>query len=392
MGAAAESSKGKRKGKGRGSAKVGAHGGYKLEVVITTPETCLAADVANASAAASSEKSGAGAGRVASLGELSRVRWDVVIVDEAHRLKNAASRTACVLRDDFSYLNCVLLTGTPLQNNTTELHTLLNFVDREVFEDSAEFQSEFGDLKSASQLEALHKKIKPYLLRREKDLVEKTVPPKEEVIVQVKLTIPQKMYYRAIYEQKTGFLYRGEKGAKDGPSLSNLAMELRKCCNHPFLVKGAEVEIAKHFAKEGLSNSPLDVMVQSSGKMALLDKLLPKLKADGHRVLIFSQFRIMLNIIEDYLDCKGYSYERVDGSITGRKRQAAIDRYTKSSSASSSSSATPALVTEPPFIMLLSTRAGGVGINLMAADTVIIYDSDWNPQNDVQAQVWNIVY
>ena len=133
-------------------------------------------------------------------------------------------------------------------------------------------------------------------------------------------------------------------------------MELRKCCNHPYLVKGAEAEIGKHFIGE----SQLEIMVKSSGKLMLLDKLLPKLKADGHRVLIFSQFRIMLNIIEDYINLRAYSYERVDGAVTGKNRQSAIDRYQHPVNGS--------------FVMLLSTRAGGVGINLTAADTVIIFD------------------
>ena len=122
----------------------------------------------------------------------------------------------------------------------------------------------------------------------------------------------------------------------------------------------------KHFTNE----TAMEILIKSSGKMTLLDKLLPKLYADGHRVLIFSQFRMVLDIIEDYMTVKGIGYERVDGTITGKKRQAAIDRYSE----------------KGIFAMLLSTRAGGVGINLTAADTVIIYDSDWNPQNDIQAQ------
>jgi len=330
--------------------------GTKLQVVITTPETCMSADSKTPTA------------RVRR--ELCKIKWDCVVVDEAHKLKNYDSKVGSVLRDDFDYLNCVLLTGTPLQNNTDELWTLLNFVNREEFADREQFCDEFGNLREAEQLQRLHVKLKPYLLRREKEHVEKKVPPKEEIIVEVELTAPQKQYYRAIYEQKTGFLYKG--GAKDGPSLSNLAMELRKCCNHPFLIKGAETELGKHF--EG--KTPLEQLVQSSGKMMLLDKLLPKLQKDGHRVLIFSQFRIMLNLIEDYMLLMGYTFERVDGAITGRKRQNAIDRYTQGGEDDK-----PEI-----FAMLLSTRAGGVGINLTAADTVIIFDSDWNPQNDIQAQ------
>lgn len=330
--------------------------GYKLEVVITTPETCMAADNAGNKNAPNA--------RIKR--ELSKIQWDCIIIDEAHKLKNYDSKMSAVLRDEYSYLNCLLLTGTPLQNNTDELWTLLNFVAREEFSNRGAFKKDFGDLKTSAQLDKLHTRLKPYLLRREKELVEKAMPPKEEVVIEVELTVPQKQYYRAIYEQKTGFLYKG--GAKDGPSLSNLAMELRKCCNHPFLVKGAEIEIGKHF----VGDSPNEILIKSSGKMTLLDKLLPKLQADGHRVLIFSQFRIMLNIIEDYLIYKGFSFDRVDGTITGRKRQAAVDRYSAPDS--------------KIFAMLLSTRAGGVGINLTSADTVIIFDSDWNPQNDIQAQ------
>ena len=293
--------------------------------------------------------------------ELARVQWDVIIVDEAHKLKNYDSKVNQCLREEFFALNHLLLTGTPLQNNTDELWTLLNFVDGAEFGDREAFKRDFGDLaKTPGQLDKLHERLKPYLLRREKEHVEKSMPSKEEVIIEVELTVAQKQYYRAIYEQKTGFLYKG--GAKDGPSLSNLAMELRKCCNHPFLIKGAETELAKHF----VDVSPEEILVKSSGKMTLLDKLLPKLQADGHRVLIFSQFRIMLNLIEDYMIQKGFLFDRVDGTITGRKRQAAIDRYSDPNS--------------KIFAMLLSTRAGGVGINLTSADTVIIFDSDWNPQ------------
>lgn len=325
--------------------------GYKVEVVITTPETCVAFD----------DKAGNGKFKR----ELSRIPWDLIIIDEAHKLKNYDSKLSSTLRDEYTFKNCVLLTGTPLQNNTDELWSLLNFVAEEDFADREAFIEQFGELKSSEQLEALHKRIKPYLLRREKEHVEKTVPPKEEIVIEVELTAPQKQYYRAIYEQKTGFLYKS--GTKDGPSLSNLAMELRKCCNHPFLIKGAQNELSKHFS----NSSEHEILTQSSGKMTLLDKLLPKLHKDGHRVLIFSQFRMMLDLIEDYLHTAGYFYERVDGSIVGKQRQAAIDRY---------------MANENIFVMLLSTKAGGVGINLTAADTVLIFDSDWNPQNDIQAQ------
>ena len=244
--------------------------------------------------------------------------------------------------------------------------TLLNFVDKNAFFSLPAFLEKFGNLKDAAQLEALQAKLKPYLLRRVKEHVERSVPPKEELIIEVELTVAQKQYYRAIYENNKTFLFRS--GSQDGPTLTNLAMELRKCCNHPFLVRGAEKALLEHFHKD----NPIDVMVDSSGKLVLLDKLLPKLLAGHHKVLLFSQFRIMLDILEDYMALRGYLYERIDGAITGAKRQSAIDRFSAPNSKS--------------FVMLLSTKAGGVGINLTSADTVIIFDSDWNPQNDIQAQ------
>lgn len=164
--------------------------------------------------------------------------------------------------------------------------------------------------------------------------------------------------------------------SKNLPSLMNIMMELRKCCNHPFLIRGAEQSIVAETRekKPELKNDDLVLqsMLDSSGKMVLLDKLLPKLRSQGHKVLVFSQMVRMLDIIQDYLILKGYSFERIDGGVKINERQAAIDRFSAPGS--------------DRFIFLICTRAGGFGINLTAADTVIIYDSDWNPQNDIQAQ------
>jgi hypothetical protein len=124
----------------------------------------------------------------------------------------------------------------------------------------------------------------------------------------------------------------------------------------------------------GLSDpeSIYQMLIKSSGKLVLIDKLLPKLISGGHKVLIFSQMVRVLDILEDYLNFRKYTYERIDGGVRGNDRQAAIDRFCKKGSDRN--------------VFLLCTRAGGVGINLTAADTVIIFDSDWNPQNDIQAQ------
>ena len=217
-------------------------------------------------------------------------------------------------------------------------------------------------------MDKLHALLKPLLLRRMKDDVEKSLIPKEETIVNVELTALQKKYYKAIYERNFSVLTKGTKGSNI-PNLINMVMELRKCCNHPYLVKGVEdtcsVGVTSH--QEALQN-----MINHSGKLVLIDKLLPKLRAGGHKVLIFSQMIRVLDILEDYLNFRSYMYERIDGRVRGSDRQAAIDRYSKPDS--------------DRFVFLLCTRAGGVGINLTAADTVIIFDSDWNPQNDIQAQ------
>ena len=209
------------------------------------------------------------------------------------------------------------------------------------------------------------------MLRRLKRDVEKSLKPKEETIIEVELTNIQKKYYRAIIERNFDFL---SKGASSGnvPSLMNTMMELRKCCNHPFLIKGAEDKIMNDYKVKGEDVTSLHAMVQASGKMVLIHKLLPKLQAGGHKILIFSQMIRVLDILEDYLYQMNMLFERLDGRIRGNDRQAAIDRFSKKDS--------------DRFVFLLCTRAGGLGINLTAADTVIIFDSDWNPQNDLQAQ------
>eukprot|EP00903_Cladosiphon_okamuranus_P007802 g7551.t1 len=309
--------------------------------------------------------------------ELSRIHWKVLVVDEAHRLKNCGSKLFQELgslpRD-----HSLLLTGTPLQNRTEELWALLNFADGRQFFDQKGFKEQFGDLKGSSQVAKLHEMLRPYLLRRVKEDVEKSLPPKEETIVEVSLTPVQRQFYRAIYEKNTQFLFKGARPVH-APSLMNIMMELRKCCNHPFLNRGVEERILSEIPDELQTKANVHKqLVDASGKMVLLAKLLPRLQAEGHKVLIFSQMVRCLDLIEDFLkggidgEGAGYKYERLDGNTRANMRTAAVERFNR-----------PQF---KRFVMLLSTRAGGLGLNLTSADTVIIYDSDWNPHNDLQAQ------
>ena len=304
----------------------------------------------------------------ANLDVLKPVRWEYMIVDEAHRLKNRDAKALLALRE----LDCpvkLALTGTPLQNHVAELWSMLNFLEPDTFEELDDFLEQYGDMQSAAQVQGLTEVLRPYLLRRTKADVDLGLTPMEETLIRVEITNFQKRCYRAILERNRSVLLRGSEASGAGPSFNNVSMQLRHCCNHPFLIKG----VVEAEGLEGADNATwLDNLIAASGKMLLLDKLLPHLREQGHRVLLFSQFTMLLDLIEEYVELRGFSYERLDGSVTGDKRQAAIDRYCAPDS--------------DTFLFLLGTRAGGVGINLTAADTVIIYDPDWNPQNDLQAQ------
>ncbi|XP_075968773.1 chromodomain-helicase-DNA-binding protein 4-like isoform X4 [Anarhichas minor] len=295
---------------------------------------------------------------------LGSIDWACLVVDEAHRLKNNQSKFFRVL-NNYPLQHKLLLTGTPLQNNLEELFHLLNFLTPERFSKLEIFLEEFADIAKEDQIKKLHDMLGPHMLRRLKADVFKDMPSKTELIVRVELSPLQKKYYKFILTKN--FEALNTKGGGNQVSLLNVVMDLKKCCNHPYLFPTAAIEAPK------MPNGMYDgnSLTKAAGKLTLLQTMMRKLKNGGHRVLIFSQMTKMLDLLEDFLENEGYKYERIDGGITGGMRQEAIDRFNAPGA--------------PQFAFLLSTRAGGLGINLATADTVIIYDSDWNPHNDIQA-------
>ncbi|XP_035537770.1 chromodomain-helicase-DNA-binding protein 4-like [Morone saxatilis] len=295
---------------------------------------------------------------------LGSIDWACLVVDEAHRLKNNQSKFFRVL-NNYPLQHKLLLTGTPLQNNLEELFHLLNFLTPERFSKLEIFLEEFADIAKEDQIKKLHDMLGPHMLRRLKADVFKHMPSKTELIVRVELSPMQKKYYKFILTKN--FEALNTKGGGNQVSLLNVVMDLKKCCNHPYLFPAAAIEAPK------MPNGMYDgsALTKAAGKLLLLQKMMRKLKNGGHRVLVFSQMTKMLDLLEDFLENEGYKYERIDGGITGGMRQEAIDRFNAPGA--------------QQFAFLLSTRAGGLGINLATADTVIIYDSDWNPHNDIQA-------
>ncbi|XP_034021354.1 LOW QUALITY PROTEIN: lymphoid-specific helicase [Thalassophryne amazonica] len=364
---------------------------------------------------------------------LQRFQWKYLIVDEGHRIKNLNCRLVRELKT-LPTDNKLLLTGTPLQNNLAELWSLLNFLLPEVFDDLKSFESWF-DINTLCEAESvvaserennilsmLHQILTPFLLRRLKSDVALEVPPKKEVIVYAPLTAKQEAFYTAIvnrtiakvlgqdkveapvvptngrpkrrsrrvvdYTERDGdtpydlekYLEKVQKEQEQSCSpvmevqspldaqinlkLQNILMLLKRCCNHPYLIEYPLEPATQEFKID-------EQLVQTSGKFLILDRLLPALKARGHKVLIFSQMTSILDILMDYCYLRGFQYSRLDGSMSYTDRDKNIRKFS----------------TDPEvFLFLLSTRAGGLGINLTAADTVIIFDSDWNPQADLQAQ------
>lgn len=350
---------------------------------------------------------------------LNKIHWSYLMVDEAHRLKDSNSLLYQVLAE-FKTDSRLLITGTPLQNTLRELWCLLHFLDPLKFGSLEEFEERYSGVTEGEGVADLHALLLPHLFRRTKKDVLKSLPPKHERILAVDMAPMQRKYYRWIIRGNFRELNRGVKGKKS--QLTNICMELRKVTNSPLLFPRAQIEeamaseatvaaimqcnsaaqaapatdaaptdvdatavapvdgavgggssgVASSIVFSGVEpGSQLDGLIRSSGKMILLDKLLLKLKATGHRCLIFSQMVKMIDILSNYCQLRGFIHQRLDGSMSSTNRQRSMDHFNAPGSSD--------------FLFLLSTRAGGLGINLTSADTVIIFDSDWNPSADLQA-------
>ena len=306
---------------------------------------------------------------------LSKTKWVYMVIDEGHRMKNTKSKLALTLQQYYFSRYRLILTGTPLQNNLPELWAILNFALPKIFNSVKSFDEWFNtpfantgaqdEMKLTEEetiliVKRLHKVLRPFLLRRLKKDVESELPDKVERVVKCRMSALQSRLYA---QMKAEGIITSD-GGKGFRGLNNTVMQLKKICNHPFVFE--EVENAMN--PYSISN---DLLWRVSGKFELLDRILPKFKRSGHRVLMFFQMTQIMNIMEDFLLFRGYKYLRLDGSTKADDRTSLLQDFNSD----------PEL-----FVFILSTRAGGLGLNLQVADTVIIYDSDWNPHQDLQAQ------
>ncbi|PVV02695.1 hypothetical protein BB560_002847 [Smittium megazygosporum] len=301
--------------------------------------------------------------------------WQCMIIDEGHRLKNDSSKSFLTLQE----LNCrhrILLTGTPLQNNIREVINLMNFIQPEKFANAVELEKTYENA-NEEQLRELRSLLQPHILRRLRDQVLRDLlPSKHEIIVPVSLTAWQRELYRATLKKNVRALEIirkfFEKNGKDSNpkhssksiSLNNVLIQIRKIIDHPY---NMEFNTPSFESQEDAQKH----LVQASGKFQLLDLLVHELKRRGRRLLIFSQFIDMLDNFEDYFARENLGYLRLDGNTPQHLRQQMVDLFNENP--------------DKYFVFLVSTRAGGSGLNLYGADTVIIYSPDWNPHMDNQA-------
>lgn len=339
-----------------------------------------------------------------------------VVFDEAHMLKNMKTQRY----ENLITINAahrILLTGTPLQNNLLELMSLLIFVMPHMFFNRMDtIKMIFGKSNKelatfeTEQVDQAKRIIGPFMLRRLKKDVLLDLPKKTATIIKVPMSPSQAEKYRELVEEFKRTANPANSTKRNEISHMSMFMMLRKMANHPLGLRyhfqeNTLREIADclvedptykqknpqyilediawlsdydihqlHYKHKTLDCEKFkvpDSLVVESGKLKKLDEILPDLKKNGHRVLIFSQFIFVLDLLGHYLNIRGYKYLRLDGSTQVASRQELIDEYNRD---------------EELFAFLLSTKAGGLGINLTAADTVIIHDVDFNPYNDKQAE------
>ncbi|KAM9324969.1 DNA excision repair protein ERCC-6 [Gastrophryne carolinensis] len=319
--------------------------------------------------------------------ELQKYHWHYVILDEGHKIRNpnAGVTLAC---KQFRTPHRIILSGSPMQNNLRELWSLFDFVfpgklgTLPVFMEQFSVPITMGGYSNASPVQVktaykcacvLRDTINPYLLRRMKADVKMSLslPDKNEQVLFCRLTDEQRQAYQSFIDSKEVYsILNGDMQIFPG------LIALRKICNHPDLFNGGP-KILKGTKDEDLEESDEFGYWKRSGKLIVVESLLRIWHQQGHRVLLFSQSRQMLQIMEAFLISKGYSYLKMDGTTTIASRQPLISRYNEDTSI---------------FVFLLTTRVGGLGVNLTGANRVIIYDPDWNPSTDTQARerAWRI--
>ncbi|XP_069741423.1 DNA excision repair protein ERCC-6 isoform X2 [Narcine bancroftii] len=318
---------------------------------------------------------------------IAHYHWHYVILDEGHKIRNpnAAVTVAC---KQFQTPHRIILSGSPMQNNLKELWSLFDFIfpgklgTLQVFMEQFSVPITMGGYQNASPVQVqtaykcacvLRDTINPYLLRRIKADVKMNLalPDKSEQVLFCRLTEEQREVYQSFIDSKEVYQILNRE-LQIFPGL----IALRKICNHPDLFSGGP-KILKGVPDEQLTQEEHYGYWKRSGKMIVVEALLKLWYKQGHRVLLFSQSRQMLDILELFIRNLGYSYLRMDGSTTIASRQPLISKFNENSSI---------------FVFLLTTRVGGLGVNLTGANRVIIYDPDWNPSTDTQARerAWRI--
>ena len=298
--------------------------------------------------------------------------WEYAVLDEGHKIRNPNTAITIYCKE-LRTANRIILSGTPMQNNLVELWSLFDFVFPMRLGTLVNFRQQFeipirqGGYANASNLqvqtamqcaETLKETISPYLLQRYKADVASDLPKKSEQVLFCKLT----KFQRDIYEN---FLESDDlKAIMDGKRQILYGVDiLRKICNHPDLQDHRTLSIKPGYTYGSGSKS---------GKMQVVKALLELWKEQGNKTLLFAQHRIMLDILEKFIgSLGGFNYRRMDGTTPIHTRQGLVDQFNSDPAA---------------HVFLLTTKVGGLGINLTGANRVIIYDPDWNPSTDVQAR------